>query len=169
MFAYCRNNPVSRIDISGREDLEIYLDDGSDGDVHFEPIDPKDAAPSAQSTPPVGQSGGSGPSGGHSPAPGGGSAIVDGNPKGEKTEVHHIVEQCQATKSGFSRANIDGASNKVRIPQSVHRKISGYYSSKPAEYGGLRVRDWLAGQSFEFQFQYGMKILEQMWLEVFGE
>lgn len=118
-----------------------------------------------------GNSGGGQASGGQPspPAPGGGNATVDGNPNGEKTEVHHIVEQCQATKSGFSRVSIDGASNKIRIPQSVHRKISGYYSSKPAEYGGLRVRDWLAGQSFEFQFQYGMKILEQMWSEVFGK
>lgn len=59
MFAYCRNNPVSRIDISGREDLEIYMDDGSDGDVRFEPLDPDDVGPSGRPASTVGQSYGS--------------------------------------------------------------------------------------------------------------
>ena len=59
MFAYCRNNPVSRIDISGRGDLEIYMDDGSDGDVRFEPLDPDDVGPSGRPASTVGQSYGS--------------------------------------------------------------------------------------------------------------
>ena len=42
MFAYCRNNPVSRKDVAGTEDLEIYIDDGSDGDVDCSPLDPDD-------------------------------------------------------------------------------------------------------------------------------
>ncbi len=42
MFAYCRNNPVCRKDASGTQDLSIFLDDGSDGDVDCSPIDPDD-------------------------------------------------------------------------------------------------------------------------------
>ena len=76
-----------------------------------------------------------------------------------KTEVHHVVEQCQANKSGFSKDMIQADSNKVVLDYDVHRKISGFYSSKPKEYNGLRVRDWLAGQSFEFQTRYGWEIV----------
>ena len=175
MFAYCRNNPVCRIDISGRKDMECTDIDGNPS------IDEEDIVGGSSSTgagAPAGTStsSGGGNSGGSQayagqpspPAPGGGNATVDGNPNGAKTEVHHIVEQCQATKSGFSRVSIDGARNKVRIPQSVHRKISGHYSSKTEQSGDLRVRDWLAGKSFAEQYEYGLKILEQMWKEVFG-
>ena len=82
-------------------------------------------------------------------------------PKNQKTEVHHIVEQCQKQKSGFSSAQIQSSSNKIELDYSVHRKISGYYSSKPSEFGGLRVRDWLAGKSFEEQTEFGWKIIRQ--------
>ena len=80
----------------------------------------------------------------------------------EKTEIHHIVEQCQEKKSGFSREMIQADSNKVELPYSVHRKISGYYSSKQDFTGGLRVRDWLSGQSFEQQTIFGWKVIKQM-------
>ena len=76
-------------------------------------------------------------------------------------EVHHIVEQCQQRKSGFTRAQIQAPQNKITLSYDVHRKISGYYSSKPPEFGGLRVRDWLKGQSFEAQTEFGWKIIRQ--------
>ena len=157
------------MDNSGRDDVECVDLDGNDltDDEHLAGGGSASGETNVGTI--LGGSGSQAPAIQTTPAPGGGNTVAGGNPNEEKTEVHHIVEQCQATKSGFSRVNIDGARNKVRIPQSVHRKISGYYSSKPTEYGGLRVRDWLAGQSFEFQFQYGMKILEKMWLEVFGK
>ena len=81
-----------------------------------------------------------------------------------KTEVHHIVEQCQMKKSGFSKDLIQSSSNKVTLDYSVHRKISGFYSSKQPELtngSNLRVRDWLAGQSFEFQTQFGWDIIRR--------
>ena len=81
--------------------------------------------------------------------------------KVNKTEVHHVVEQCQKTKSGFSNAQIQAPSNKVTLDYSVHRKISGHYSSKPSDLRGLRVRDWLAGQSFEDQTKYGWEIIRK--------
>ena len=173
MFAYCRNNPICRIDISGREDFEIYLDDGSDGDSYIDPIDPDDVGAPTPAGPPVGQSHGSG-GGAQTPtiqteaAPGGSYMVVAGDSSEEKHELHHIVERCQKNKSGFTEENIEGYRNKVSIPQSVHRKISGYYSSKTDFSEGQRVRDWLAGQSFDIQQNFGMKILVQMWNEVFG-
>ena len=84
--------------------------------------------------------------------------------KTKKTEVHHVVEQCQKTKSGFSDAQIQAPSNKVVLDYSVHRKISGFYSSKQPSITGsttMRVRDWLAGQSFEFQTKFGWDIIRK--------
>ena len=81
-----------------------------------------------------------------------------------KTEVHHVVEQCQKTKSGFSNAQIQASSNKVTLDYSVHRKISGFYSSKQPSITGsttMRVRDWLAGQSFEAQTKFGWEIIRR--------
>ncbi len=78
-----------------------------------------------------------------------------------KTEVHHIVEQCQVKKTGFSNSIIQSPSNKVTLDYDVHRKVSGYYSSSKLSFTkGLRVRDWLAGQSFEFQTEFGWKIIK---------
>ena len=34
--------------------------------------------------------------------------------------------------------------------------------SKPVDFGGLRVRDWLAGQSFDDQTEFGLKKLEEL-------
>ena len=81
-----------------------------------------------------------------------------------KTEVHRIVEQCQMKKSGFSKDLIQSSSNKVTLDYSAHRKISGFYSSKQPELtngSNLRVRDWLAGQSFEFQTEFGRDIIRR--------
>jgi hypothetical protein len=39
--------------------------------------------------------------------------------------------------------------------------VSGYYSSKKPFTQGLRVRDWLAGQSFEFQTKFGWDIVKK--------
>lgn len=77
---------------------------------------------------------------------------------GEGNDWHHIVEQNQIINSGFSRQEIHNTLNIVPIDAYIHRKISGHYSSiEPIS--GLRVRDWLAGKSYEFQYQYGLDII----------
>ena len=108
------------------------------------------------------------------PSQGGGTPSVPSGPGGytredEKTEIHHIVEQCQAKKSGFDKVDIDGNRNKADVAYSLHRKVSGYYSSKQSFTNGLRVRDWLAGQSFVEQWEFGMKILNELWEELYGK
>ena len=49
----------------------------------------------------------------------------------------------------------------IALPVDVHRKISGHYSSKPANLNGLRVRDWLNGQSYDKQYEYGLQVLKR--------
>jgi len=48
----------------------------------------------------------------------------------------------------------------------VHRKISGFYSSRPEWTGGVRVRDYLAGKSFEYQYDFGMRELQRIMMEM---
>jgi hypothetical protein len=45
-------------------------------------------------------------------------------------DIHHIVEQTAADRSGFSRSMIDGPENLVRIPTLKHREITGWYMTR---------------------------------------
>lgn len=78
---------------------------------------------------------------------------------------HHIVEQSQIGKrANFAPERIHNTNNIVSIPSgrdSIHAKISSYYSSKQSFTNGMIVRDWLATKGFEFQFLFGKMILQQ--------
>lgn len=80
---------------------------------------------------------------------------------GDGNEWHHIVEQSQIDKSGFSSKMVNNPDNVVSIPREVHQKITGYYNSKPEFTNGLTYREWLAGQSYETQYESGLEILEK--------
>lgn len=146
LFVYCGNNPINRIDISGSDSEKVEDVDLDDDEV---------------------QERGGGGGGTHGGLGSGGSQST-GVTSG-KIEIHHIVEQCQAQKSGFSQDQIQANSNKIPMDYSDHRKISGYYSSKKPFSEGLRVRDWLAGQSFAEQMAFGWKILEELFGGKYGQ
>ncbi|NMA65477.1 MAG: hypothetical protein GX957_04445, partial [Clostridiaceae bacterium] len=83
-------------------------------------------------------------------------------PAGEDKAWHHIVEQSQIKKSGFSPQQIHNTNNVIAVVSTTHAKISGYYNSiDPRLSDTMRVRDWLAGQSFETQSQFGMDVLKR--------
>ena len=67
---------------------------------------------------------------------------------GVGNEWHHIVEQSQIAKSGFSPQMIQNTNNIMSISKTTHQAISGYYSSVQPFTNGMIVRNWLAGQSF---------------------
>lgn len=77
----------------------------------------------------------------------------------EEKHWHHIVEQSQIEKSGFSPYQIHNTSNIIAVDKVTHAKISGYYKQI---YGntGLSLRDWLSGQSFETQYKVGIDVLK---------
>lgn len=79
---------------------------------------------------------------------------------GEGKQWHHIVEQSQINKSGLDPTQIHNTNNLVAIDKATHAKISGYYSSKQAFTGGETVRNWLAGQSYETQYEFGVNIIK---------
>jgi hypothetical protein len=79
---------------------------------------------------------------------------------GEGNAWHHIVEQSQIKKSGFDPTQIHNTNNLIAVDKATHAKISGYYNTSTFQFtNGLKVRDWLAGQSFEAQYEFGLKVL----------
>ena len=79
---------------------------------------------------------------------------------GEGMQWHHLVEQNQIQKSGFAAEDIHNTGNIVSIDAATHRQISGYYSSKQPFTNGMTVRNWLAGQDFNSQYEFGLKVLK---------
>ncbi len=67
----------------------------------------------------------------------------------------------------YEGSQLIGYATGDRIPHgkgTVHAKISGYYSSIPISgfTNGLTVRQWLSGQSFQLQFDFGLNLLKNM-------
>jgi hypothetical protein len=78
----------------------------------------------------------------------------------EGMQWHHIVEQSQAAQ--FGQRPIQSVENIVAIPIEAHQSLNAFYSSKrPISYPNT-VREWLRGQSFEKQYEYGMERLKQV-------
>lgn len=167
MFAYCRNNSVSRSDASGQADISA-VEESFDDDVDVGPNDKELGGGGGGNGVSTGTAGGSGTNGySITTGPNGISAVP--NPNNEKTETHHVVEQCQANKSGFSQTDIQGNGNKLVLPYELHRKISGFYTSKQPFSEEMRVRDWLKGKPFDFQFNFGMDKIGELWGDLYGK
>ena len=81
-------------------------------------------------------------------------------PAGVGNEWHHIVEQNQISKSGFCVQAIQNTNNIISIDKNTHRAISGYYSSIQPFTQGKTVRNWLVGQSFDMQYQFGVDVIK---------
>ena len=78
----------------------------------------------------------------------------------EGMQWHHIVEQCQAAQ--FGQRPIQSIENIVALPDKVHTGLSAFYSSKLPIYHPNTVREWLRGQSFEAQYEFGMEQLKRV-------
>ena len=83
---------------------------------------------------------------------------------GDGKAWHHIVEQTSNNISKFGANAIHNLHNIVKISHgadSLHSKLSGYYSSKDVFTGGLTVRQWLSTQSYEEQWKFGLQKLTE--------
>lgn len=75
---------------------------------------------------------------------------------------HHIVEKSQIAKSGFTPEQIHNTSNIIAVDHLTHMKITGYYNTKSFRFtNGLSVREWLTGQSYETQYDFGIEVLKE--------
>ena len=77
---------------------------------------------------------------------------------------HHIVEQHASNITKFGAEKIHNTNNLIKLPHgagSIHNQISGHYSSKQIFTNGQTVRQWLSTQSYQAQYDYGIKMLKQ--------
>lgn len=89
-------------------------------------------------------------------------------PAGPGQAWHHIVEQTPGNLARFGPEAIHNTGNLVRLPHgagTVHARVSGFYSSIRADITGstsLTVRQWLSTQSFDAQFAFGQRALQNI-------
>lgn len=81
-------------------------------------------------------------------------------------EWHHIVEQQTVTKGINAGTSVYNSQNTVAISQSLHRKISGYYSSLYKN--GQTFRQYVNTLPYEQQYTEGLKVLSEL-AKQFGE
>jgi hypothetical protein len=56
---------------------------------------------------------------------------------------------------------INNKDNIIAIDKTTYSQISGFYNTKSFDYtNGLSVRDWLAGQNFQTQYDFGINVLK---------
>ena len=156
LSAYVRNNPVNRIDPNGLNPaLLIEAEELLEAEAPF--IEEEAVALSERYGPPVVEWLQGVANQGFNSF----KSLKDflGSP-GTNNVWHHVVEQCQITKSGFPSQMINNLKNIISIDKAIHVQISGYYNSIQTGFSeGLRVRNWLAGQTFEVQYEFGLNIL----------
>ena len=80
---------------------------------------------------------------------------------GEGRSWHHIVEQRLADNGRFPPEWIHNTDNVINIPDILHQCINAEMSKIKPDTGGLTVRQWLEPQSFEFQYDYGVELIEK--------
>ena len=146
MFAYCLNKPLGFVDNQGSFATRIDLTD-QDEDGDGLPDEPGAAAS------------------GRASSSGAGFSTFSKlknflGSAGENMHWHHIVEKCQIEKSGFAPEQVHNTSNVIAVDAQAHAKITGYYNTTTYDFtGGVSVRNWLAGQPFEGQLDFGTQIL----------
>jgi hypothetical protein len=74
-------------------------------------------------------------------------------------DIHHIVEQTQAEREGFTREAIDDRENLVRIPTLKHQEINGWYQRPNRDYDGLTPREYLSGRNWDVRRGVGLEAL----------
>lgn len=75
---------------------------------------------------------------------------------GKGNVFDHVVEQSQIGRSGFSPEDIHNPFNMNPVSAGTNQLKANFYSTKQVFTGGGTVRDWLNGQSFADQYEFGM-------------
>ncbi|MBO0822837.1 MAG: hypothetical protein J2P27_03135 [Actinobacteria bacterium] len=90
------------------------------------------------------------------------AAKNDLGPAGPGKVYDHVVEQSQIGKSGFAPEEIHNPFNLDPMDASINNAKAAYYNSVRRFTDGMRVRNWLAGQSFADQYDFSMDILGRL-------
>ena len=86
----------------------------------------------------------------------------DVGPAGQGRDWHHLVEQNPTNKLQFGERALQNTDNLVSIPKDLHRKISGFYSSKQRFSAPDTVRNFISRQSFQKQLDFARKTLNRI-------
>jgi RHS repeat-associated protein len=86
------------------------------------------------------------------------AAKADLGSPGTGNVFDHVVEQSQIGRSGFAPEDIHNPFNLDPVDAQINQLKANYYSSIRPFTGGQTVRDWLTGQSFADQYNFGMDI-----------
>jgi RHS repeat-associated protein len=74
----------------------------------------------------------------------------------------HVVERSQIGRSSFAAQDVHNPFNLNPVPARINQLKADYYSSKRSFTGGGTVRDWLTGQSYRDQYEFGMDVLMRL-------
>lgn len=80
---------------------------------------------------------------------------------GAGEEWHHIVEQGGDNADNFTPEQLHSTTNIIPLPAPLHDLVTAEYA-KEYDDSGKTVREWLSGQSFEDQWNEGVKILRDL-------
>lgn len=82
-------------------------------------------------------------------------------PAGSGKQWHHIVEQTPGNVQRFGAESIHNTENVIAVDARIHERLSAYYSSKQPFAGTGTVREWLRGQSYAQQREFGIRQLKR--------
>lgn len=80
---------------------------------------------------------------------------------GDGNEWHHIVEQGGDNATNFAAEQLQNTGNIAKLPGPIHDLVTAEYAKEYDE-SGKTVRQWLSGQSFEDQWNEGVKIMREL-------
>jgi hypothetical protein len=83
-------------------------------------------------------------------------------PAGDGYEYHHIVTQGGDNADNIPPEQLQNTDNIIRIPTLLHEEVSAKYLEKAPDDSGRTVYEWLQTKPYEFQREYGLKILRDL-------
>ena len=87
------------------------------------------------------------------------------SPAGEGRAWHHVVEQHEKNIARFGNKAIHNTKNVVNVPDGagqLHKQINRHYMTKFEKYNGLSTREWVSQKSYKEQYNYGMKVMNNL-------
>lgn len=73
-----------------------------------------------------------------------------------------VVEQSLIARTGFDPRIIHSPAKMTPVESAVNQVKANYYSSIRRFTGGQTVRDWLNGQCFQDQHDFGSEVLNRI-------
>jgi hypothetical protein len=83
-------------------------------------------------------------------------------PAGDGYQYHHIITQGGQNANNIPQEQLQNTENIIRIPTLLHEAVNAAYQDAAPDGSGRTVYEWLQTQSYEFQRNYGLKILRDL-------